>query len=74
MPANSRWDLIRGLRVNLMASSTRTNAIAIDLLTPWSGVLVEKLTGSKLVKKFPTFYGIRKFVTAFTSACHLSLS
>jgi hypothetical protein len=27
------------------------------LLTPWSRVLVEKLTGSQLVKKFPAFYG-----------------
>ena len=28
----------------------------IDLLTPWEIVLVEKLTGSKLVKKFPALY------------------
>jgi hypothetical protein len=27
------------------------------LLTPWSRVLLEKLTGSQLVKKFPAFYG-----------------
>jgi len=27
------------------------------LLTPWSKVLHEKLTGFQLVKKFPTFYG-----------------
>jgi len=26
-----------------------------DLLTPRSGVLLEKLTGYQLVKKFPTF-------------------
>ena len=26
-------------------------------LTPWITVLLEKLTGSKLVNKFPTFYG-----------------
>jgi hypothetical protein len=38
------------------------------------GVLLEKLTGLLLVKKFPAFYGTRKFITAFTSACHLSLS
>jgi hypothetical protein len=25
-------------------------------------------------QKFPAFYGTRKFITAFTSACHLSLS
>ena len=36
-------------------------------------VLVEKLTGSQLVKKSPAFYGTRRFTTAFTSARHLSL-
>ena len=44
------------------------------LLTPWSRVLLEKLTGLQLVKKFPAFYGARRFITAFTSARHLSLS
>ena len=44
------------------------------LLTSWSRVLLEKLTGSQLVKKFPAFYGNRRFITAFTRACHLSLS
>jgi len=28
----------------------------------------------QLVKKFPTFYGTRKFITVLTSAHHLSLS
>ena len=43
-------------------------------LTPYSRVLLEKLTGFQLVKKFPAFYGTRRFITAFTSARHLSLS
>jgi len=29
------------------------------LLSQWSRVLLEKLTGSQLVKKFPSFYGTR---------------
>jgi hypothetical protein len=33
-----------------------------------------ELTGLQLLKKFPTFYGIRMFITVFTSARHLSLS
>ena len=41
---------------------------------PRSKVLLEKLTGSQLVNKFPTFCGTRKFITAFTSARHLSVS
>ena len=44
------------------------------LLTPWCRVLLEKLTGLQLVKKFPTFHGTRGFITALTSVCHLSLS
>jgi hypothetical protein len=43
-------------------------------LTPRTTVLTGKLTGPQLVKKFPTFYGTRSFITAFTSARHLSLS
>ena len=43
------------------------------LLTPWIGVL-DKLTGSQLVNKFPAFYATRKFITAFTSSRHLSFS
>ena len=43
-------------------------------LTPCSTVLLEKLTVSELVKKFPAFYGTRRFITAVTSARHLSLS
>jgi len=38
------------------------------LLTPWCRVLLEKLTGSQLVKKSPIFYGTRRFITIFTRA------
>ena len=44
------------------------------LLTPWCRVLLEKLALLQLVKKFPTFYGTRRFITAFTSFRHPSLS
>ena len=39
----------------------------------WSRLL-EKLTGSQLVKKFPAFYETRRFITAPISVRHLSLS
>ena len=42
--------------------------------TPWSAVLPENLTSLQSVKKFPAFYGTRRFITALTSARHLSLS
>ena len=44
------------------------------LLTAWCRVLLEKLTGLQLVKKFPVFHGTRRFITAPTSVRHLSLS
>ena len=44
------------------------------LFTPWCRVLLEKLTGLQLVKKFPAFYGTRRFITALNSVRHLSLS
>jgi hypothetical protein len=44
------------------------------LFTPWSRVRFEKLKVFKLVKKFPGFYGIRKFITGVTSSRHLSLT
>jgi len=37
------------------------------VLTPYSRVLLEKLTSSQLVKKFPAFYGAGLFITAFIS-------
>ena len=44
------------------------------LLTAWCRVLLEKLTGLQLVKKFSAFYGTRRFITALTNVRHLSLS
>jgi len=44
------------------------------LLTSWSRVLLEKLTVSQLVKKFPAFYGTTRLIIAFTSGRHPSQS
>jgi hypothetical protein len=35
---------------------------------------LEKLIVTQLVKKFPDFYGTRRFITMFTRVCHWSLS
>ena len=43
------------------------------LFTPYSRILFQKLTGSQPIKRFPKFYGRRRFITAITSARHLSL-
>ena len=50
------------------------NYLFTYLLTPRCRVLLEKLTGLQLVKKFPAFHGTRRFITALTSVRHLSLS
>jgi len=52
----------------------KQHLLSIHLLTPWCRVLLEKLTGLQLVKKFPAFHGTRKFITALTSVRQLSLS
>ena len=44
------------------------------LLTPWCRVLLEKLTGLQLVKKFPEFHRTRRYITVLTSVRQLSLS
>jgi hypothetical protein len=38
-----------------------------------AGFFFEKLTGLQLVKKFPAFYGTRRFFTILTRARHISL-
>jgi len=44
------------------------------LLTPWSRVLLEKLTCSAASQEFPRIFGTRRFITVLTSSRHLSLS
>jgi len=42
--------------------------------TPYSRALIGKLIVTQLVKKFPAFYGTRRFITVFTKDRHWSLS
>jgi len=68
---------LKSLHRQLKQSKQQVNLLTYllnYLLTPWSRVLLEKITSLKLVKKFPEFYGTRRFVTTFTSARHLSPS
>jgi hypothetical protein len=37
-------------------------------LSLWNRALVEKLIVARLLRKFPAFYGIRRFITMFTKA------
>ena len=54
--------------------TTHQTCILTYLLTPWSRALLQKLTDSQLVKKFPAFFGTLRFISTFTSVHHLSLS
>jgi hypothetical protein len=80
----TRASVVRGRRLTAWAMARPTVGVYTDIhikgidtrtpLTPCSTVLLEKLTGPQLVKKFPTFYGTRRFITALATARHLSLS
>jgi hypothetical protein len=43
-------------------------------VVPWSRVLLQQLTVTKFVTKFPSFYGTRRLLTAITTVRHLSVS
>jgi hypothetical protein len=51
-----------------------SGSILTYLLTPWSRVLLEKLTGSAASQEIPRIFVTRKFITLLTNARHLSLS
>jgi hypothetical protein len=76
--ANFRTDYTHSVIENTQSMDRRFSEnyslLIYFLLSPWSKVLLEKLTGLQLVKKFPSFYEARRFITAFTSARKLSLS
>ena len=66
------WNVTFLLPEDRLGAETRW--IDVYVLVPCSRVLLEKLTSLQLVKIFPIFYGTRRFIPAFTSARHLSLS
>jgi hypothetical protein len=45
--------------------------VLASVTTPWSPVLPKKLRALQMGNKFPAFYETRRFLTAFTTACHL---
>ena len=63
--------------IEVLCNYKATNILNVTttyFLTPWNRILLEKLTDFQVVKKFFAFYGNRGFISAFTSARHLSLS
>jgi hypothetical protein len=69
---NIHWDVFSG-RISIVfviggggILYTSLRYINFNWLTPWSRVLLAKLTVSQSLKKFSPFYGTRKFTTVFT--------
>jgi hypothetical protein len=54
--------------------STVVRGASYIILTPWSRVLLHKLTFVQLVKLIPVFYANHRFTAVFTRARHWSLS
>ena len=65
--------LLAGNDINDSFLGTASLSDFTYLRTAWCRVLLEKLTGLQLVKKFSAFHGTRRFITALTSVRHLSL-
>jgi hypothetical protein len=56
-PVEEIWDVIESIAIPTRHITYLFSYLLIYSLTPWSRVLLEKLTGSQLVKKFPAFNG-----------------
>jgi len=69
-----KWTVLEGDSVMCFSDISYHDDHTYSLLTPWCRVLLEKLTGLQLVKKFPTFHRTRRFITALISVRHLSVS
>jgi hypothetical protein len=57
----------------ILDSVNAVSHMTFHLLTPWSRVLLKKLTGSAASQEISCIFGIRRFLTVLTSAHHLSL-
>jgi len=80
-PSSGAQELYRWLLLVVFGAVKMENVIyklgsvnVTYLLTPWSRVLLEKLTGSAASQEIPRFFGTRRFITVLTSSRHLSLS
>ena len=72
--ASLNGDTVRAVLTSVANLSSIKSLILTYLLTPWSRVLLAKLTGSAASQEIPRIFGTRRFITVLTSARHLSLS
>jgi hypothetical protein len=75
---SSEWQIVYLDDWGISTSGQNSQSLQPSYLLTYSlqrsRFVLEKLAGFQLVKKFPAFYGTRRFITAFTSARHQSLS
>jgi hypothetical protein len=79
---NRSREIICAVSVTQMGETRYTHKILVgkstslthSLIHSWNWALLEKLPIAQPLKKFPAFYGTRRFITAFTRALHWSLS
>ena len=71
---HKRLAVLTAVRVKFPTDTWQNTYLLTYLLTPWSRVLLEKPNGLLLLNKFPSIYGILRFITALKGARHLSLS
>ena len=64
---------IKHIKLSAAPIPNNEHFVQRNLKTPRSRALLKKLRVPQLAKKFPAFHGTRRFITAFTRACHLSL-
>ena len=72
-PKNASYPLVQ-IIFHLLLKNKKNKIYLTYLLTSWRRVLLEKLTGLQLVKKFPAIHGSRTFIFPLTNVRHLSLS
>ena len=72
LPLTGRRTVLSIHGLNLLLFCVSYNPYLLDSTMEQS--VLEKLAGSQLAKKFPAFFGTRMFISAITSARHLSLS
>jgi hypothetical protein len=59
---------LNSVEINCTSTTVEMLLNILAKQSPSNTVLFEKLINSQLVKKFPAFYGTRKFITVFTTS------
>jgi hypothetical protein len=73
IPLTLRWYLVKTRTAKYPENSPWIKIIITIIIRPCSRVLLEKLTVTQLVKKFPAFYETRRFITVLIRTRHWSL-